>query len=927
MPSLSKTIFNENHRELGATMVDFGGWDMPVQYKKGVIHEHLTTRKGAGLFDVSHMGRFIISGHDALPFLQRVLTNNAAALEVGESQYTIIPDENGYAVDDAYLYRFHSDNYLLVVNASNREKDWEHFKGAAEMFDDLQLKDRTFDMGMLSLQGPLSKMILTDLMASGNLPIPLRNNLSEVVISGATVLLARTGYTGDPIGFELFMENEDAVRIWNLLIEKGAEPIGLGARDTLRLEACLPLYGHEFGEDPEGNPIPIFACPLARFAVSFSPKKGDFIGKSALGRQFETLKRIVDFDTSDCTALPRVILPVAITGKGIARAGSEVYQEGRLMGHITSGTMVPFWRTEGEGIASVLTDTDEKRAIALALLNADITLGDPLEIKIRKKMATAVVVPYHMRAEAPPHARAILWDQLGVEVEKSKKRKEQNLDLDAPSQAEKVQSQSKVPSQFEEARTQSQGQSQTPSALSAAESKLSGLVQKAIANTTWRQKECINLIPSEQTASSFSRMLSIMDPSGRYAEHKKVKAFCDQEVFYYQGTKFIAEVEAMLQDEIRQFLGCKAVESRVISGQMANTAVFSAMVDYINRADRKSEQRRIRKIMNNHILNGGHLSAQPMGALRDFVARDPQTEGPAVVNFPVCQDNPYKIDVAACQGLIERHRPELIIFGKSMTLYPEPVAQIRKMVDDAGLDTVLMYDMAHVLGLAGPHFQEPFTDGADLVTGSTHKTFFGTQRGIVAGNFAMEDGRYPLWEAIERRAFPGSVSNHHLGTLLGLLAAAYEMNHFKDAYQREVIANAKAFAAALADLGLSVAGERADGFTHTHQVIVDVGYAKGAEVADFLEKNNIIVNYQATPEEEGFTASGALRMGVSEMTRFGMKASDFEALAQLMKDAIVGGKTVKDAVAAMRADFQTLQFCFDDSEHLEALMDTLHGLV
>ena len=914
MPSLSKTIFNENHRKLGATMVDFGGWDMPVQYKKGVIHEHLSTRKGAGLFDVSHMGRFIISGRDALPFLQRVLTNNAAALEVGESQYTIIPDESGYAVDDAYLYRFHSDQYLLVVNASNREKDWEHFKGAAEAFDDLQLKDRTFDLGMLSLQGPHSKKILTDLMTSGNLPIPLRNNLSEGFISGATVLLARTGYTGDPIGFELFMENEDALLIWNLLIEKGAEPIGLGARDTLRLEACLPLYGHEFGEDPEGKPIPIFACPLAKFAVSFSPKKGDFIGKTALRRQFDTLKRIADFDTSDCTALPRVILPVAITGKGIARAGSEVYKDGRLVGHITSGTMVPYWRAEGDGIASALTDSDEKRAIALALLDADVTLGDLLEIKIRKKISTAVVVPYHMRAEAPPHARVILWDQLGVEVEKTEKRKGEDRDLQKQFQAERVQSQSQV-------------QSQTPSVMSAAESKLSRLVQNAVSNTKWRQTECINLIPSEQTASSFSRMLSIMDPSGRYAEHKKVKAFCDHEVFYYQGTEFIAEVEAMLQNEIRIFLGCKEVESRVISGQMANTAVFSAMVDYINRADRKSEQRRIRKIMNNHILNGGHLSAQPMGALRDFVARDPQTEAPAVVNFPVCKDNPYKIDVAACQELIERHRPELIIFGKSMTLYPEPVADIRKMVDDTGLDTVLMYDMAHVLGLAGPHFQEPFADGADLVTGSTHKTFFGTQRGIVAGNFAMEDGRYPLWEAIERRAFPGSVSNHHLGTLLGLLASTYEMNHFKDVYQRQVIANAKAFAAALADLGLSVAGERADGFTHTHQVIVDVGYAKGPEVADSLEKNNIIVNYQATPDEEGFTASGALRMGVSEMTRFGMQESHFQALAQLMHDAIVGGKTVKDEVAAMRDDFQTLQFCFDDSEHLEPLMKTLHTLV
>jgi len=151
MSSLNNTFFNGKHRELGATMVDFGGWDMPVQYKKGVLQEHLACRKRSGLFDVSHMGRFIISGNDSLAFLQHVLTNNAGALDVLESQYTIITDEDGYAVDDAYLYRFYEDSYLLVVNASNREKDWNHFKNIASKFNDLHLNDQTFDMGMLSL--------------------------------------------------------------------------------------------------------------------------------------------------------------------------------------------------------------------------------------------------------------------------------------------------------------------------------------------------------------------------------------------------------------------------------------------------------------------------------------------------------------------------------------------------------------------------------------------------------------------------------------------------------------------------------------------------------------------------------------------------------------------------------------------------------
>ena len=157
--------------------------------------------------------------------------------------------------------------------------------------------------------------------------------------------------------------------------------------------------------------------------------------------------------------------------------------------------------------------------------------------------------------------------------------------------------------------------------------------------------------------------------------------------------------------------------------------------------------------------------------------------------------------------MIEQERPELIILGKSMVLHPEPVYEVRQFLDAAGIPAVLMYDMAHVLGLVGPHFQQPFVEGADIVTGSTHKTFFGTQRGIVAARWAKTDEKYDLWEAIERRTFPGSVSNHHLGTLLGLLMAAFEMNHFKDAWQRAVIANAKAFAVALHEAGLDVAGD------------------------------------------------------------------------------------------------------------------------
>jgi aminomethyltransferase len=191
---------------------------------------------------------------------------------------------------------------------------------------------------------------------------------------------------------------------------------------------------------------------------------------------------------------------------------------------------------------------------------------------------------------------------------------------------------------------------------------------------------------------------------------------------------------------------------------------------------------------------------------------------------------------------------------------------------------------------------------------------------------APADARYPLWEAIQRRTFPGSLSNHHLGTLLGLLLAAYEMNHFKDRYQPAVIANAKAFARALAESGLNVAGDPAVSFTETHQVIVHVGYAKGAQSARRLEEEHILLNYQAAPDEEGFTASGALRMGVQEMTRFGMQAEDFAELAGLMADCILRNRRVKAEVIRLRRRFLEMQYCFTGGE-VDGLIQKLLALI
>ena len=865
-------------------MIDFNGWDMPLYYPTGIVEEHLATRKKAGLFDISHMGRFIIRGPGALGFLNHVLTNNAGALDPRfiSAQYTLIPNEKGGVVDDAFLYRFTLDHeYLLVVNAANTEKDSRHLNSYVSGFDQVELSNVTEDVGMFSLQGPKSRDILMNVIERGLPPEPVRNTVSIVTIGGAEVKVGRTGYTGEPLCFELFFPKAAAPILWDKLVTHGATPAGLGARDTLRLEASLPLYGQEYGLDPEGHEMPLLVFPMAKLALSFSPLKGDFVGRSALLKQFEAFEKIMRREYGLMNVLPRMIQPVAVLGRGVARRGDRVFKEDKPVGYLTSGTMVPYWVVEGQGLSSFQTDRKQLRAIGLAHMDSDINEDDPIRIEIRGRKVDGVVVRYHLRSEAPPYAWPIVS---GYQPEEKK-----------------------IP------------QAEGPL-------KAFRLAEKAIGNTLWRQQECINLIPSEITPSALVRLLSVMDPAFRYAEHRKMEAFYEAEIYYYQGTAFIEEVERMLDQEMRSFLGCKEVEMRLVSGQTANTAVFSGMVDYLNRIDRKSEPRRIGMVMNNHIGKGGHLSAQPMGALKDLVARNPLTERSAVVNFPVHKENPYKIDVPATLLLIEEFKPKLIILGKSMVLHKEPVGEIRNFIDAQGLDAVILYDMAHVLGLVGPHFQEPFKEGAHLVTGSTHKTFFGTQRGIIASSYEKHEERYELWESILRRTFPGSVSNHHLGTLLGLLMAAYEMNHFKDDYQPRVIANAKAFARALKECGLNVAGDPCIDFTETHQVIVRVGYGRGPEMASRLEANNIICNYQGSPEEEGFTAAGALRMGVAEMTRFGMREESFRTLAGLIHDVVVNNAKVIDQVKTLRKEFQELRFSFQGKE-FTGVVEKLHTLI
>lgn len=869
MSELKRTVFHDLHVQLGATMVDFGGWDMPIQYPSGIVEEHLYTRHFCSLFDVSHMGRLVIDGPDQVAFLQHVLSSNVQALELDQAQYCIIPNENGGAVDDAYLYRFEEGRYFLVINAANIDKDLAHLSAVAKNYN-VTIENISDRVASIAVQGPKSKELLITLLGGAQPTAePVKNALGTHVIDGYTVRLAKTGYTGEPLGYEMFVPSESAVYFWNRLTELGARPAALGARDTLRLEAGLPLYGHEMGINKYGEDIPIFSVPLAKFAVSFAEAKGDFIGRKPLEKQAAAFREIMNRDFRHVGDLPYKVRPIALLERGVLRAGMPVFRNGEEVGYVTSGTMVPYFATEGEGLDTTILDEKSRRSIGLAFVRSELLDDDHVQIDVRGKHMDAVIVPYHMRTDAPPFARPILW---------------------RPDE--------------EEAKATGEDYA----------AKAADLLRRAAENHVWRQRDCVNLIPSEMTPSPAVRMLCAGDPAGRYAEHKKIKAFYDSDVFYYQGTKFIDHVEQLLSVEMAKYLGCTEAETRVVSGQMSNMAVFSALMDFKNRVDRKRNPIRLGYIMNNHIIRGGHLSAQPMGALHDYVAVDPLTEKPMVVNFPVCPDDPYRIDVEATKVLLDQYKPELIIFGKSMVLRREPVAEIRKFVDEQGINTTIMYDMAHVLGLVGPHFQEPFKEGAEIVTGSTHKTFFGPQRGVIGTNWKKEDLKYALWETIESRTFPGSVSNHHLGTQVGQLMAAYEMNCFKDAYQSAVIRNAKSFAQSLKNAGLDVAGDPAMGYTETHQVIASVGYGCGPEVAERLERNNIVVNYQATPNEEGFTASGALRMGVNEMTRFGFGPQEFDTLAHLIADCVLHGKEVGEEVKKLRAGFTEPRYCFTDKE-------------
>ena len=390
MSELKRTQLYEAHLAAGGQMVDFGGWEMPIQYPAGIVTEHLTTRSSCGIFDVSHMGRLLIEGPDRLAFMQRVLSSNVAAVKPGRAQYCMIPNETGGAVDDAYVYMYEEDRYMLVVNASNTDKDLEHFAKYLPEYN-CTVTNMTSKCASIAVQGPDTDKILS-ILIGGEVPVgPKKNDLGFAMMEGRKVWLSRTGYTGEPIGYKLFIESAEAVWLWNRLIELGAAPIALGARDTLRLEAGLPLYGHEMGEAPDGSEIKIFSVPLSRFAVSFADEKGDYIGKDLLAAQKENLTD--------------KIVSIALIDRGVIRAGMDVYRGDEKAGWVTSGTMVPYWNFDENGNK---LETTGKRSIGFACIAGNPAVGDELFVDVRGKKLKAVVVAKHMIQNEPPFGKAVI---------------------------------------------------------------------------------------------------------------------------------------------------------------------------------------------------------------------------------------------------------------------------------------------------------------------------------------------------------------------------------------------------------------------------------------------------------------------------------------------------------------------------------------
>lgn len=332
---MKKTALNQTHRDLGARMVEFGGWDMPVLYS-GVIAEHLAVRSAAGLFDVSHMGEIAVSGPQAQAFLQYATLNDVASLVDGQVQYSALCYPHGGLVDDITVYRFTAEKFMLCVNAANSDKDFAWLQQLAlERPGDYQLINRSNDFAQLALQGPKAAAILSG-MTDVDLLCLSTYHFRQGDVAGMPMIISRTGYTGED-GFELYCSPADALPLWTALMEQGASvglvPVGLGARDTLRLEKAYALYGHELSAD---------ILPLeARLGWITKLDKGGFCGRDTLL-------------AAKNAGLPRQLIGLRLTEPGVPREHYPVWAADRQVGEITSGTMSPSLR---QGIALALVET------------------------------------------------------------------------------------------------------------------------------------------------------------------------------------------------------------------------------------------------------------------------------------------------------------------------------------------------------------------------------------------------------------------------------------------------------------------------------------------------------------------------------------------------------------------------------------------
>ncbi|MGE3538275.1 MAG: serine hydroxymethyltransferase [Candidatus Tectimicrobiota bacterium] len=416
------------------------------------------------------------------------------------------------------------------------------------------------------------------------------------------------------------------------------------------------------------------------------------------------------------------------------------------------------------------------------------------------------------------------------------------------------------------------------------------------AQEQWRGQQTMNLIASENTQSPAVRAMQNSDFMARYAEGHPNRG--DEVRRYYQGTRYIDQIETMAREELLALTRCRQADVRPISGNAANTAIA---LGYLRGGD---------AVMVNSTPAGGHISHNTIGVF----GRRIQSRGMSLnldapkhiplYYFPLTEDM-YHIDVQKSLDLLDQIKPRLLVLGKSLILFPEPVRELAAVCHERGIP--LLYDAAHVFGLiVGGQFQDPWREGATWVTASTHKTFPGPQRGVIVSDLDADDER-KYWPSADRGVFPGSSSNHHLHTLPALLVAIREMRQHATAYAAQVVRNAQALGRALDDLGIGVEA-RDFGYTASHQIAVDVAaHGGGVAVAQRLEANNIIVNYNLLPRDTDPRNPSGLRVGVQEMTRYGMREGDMQHLASLMADAIQG-KTVHDAVGALRAAFPTLQY-------------------